>query len=193
MKLKWIINSTVVIFLSGFLINFALADTYKIDSSHTAVVWKINHMGFSYQTGKWMADGTLILDAAKPQDSKVDVTIQINKLITGNDELNKHLLGSEFFDAAKYPTATFVSTKVEVTGKNTAKIYGDLTLHGVTKPVVLDTVLNKAGVNPITDKQAVGFTAHTKIKRSNFGINTLSSALSDEVDLEINVEAFKAN
>ncbi len=163
--------------------------TYQLDPTHTAVVWHINHMGFSNPSGKWMAQGTLDLDADKLQDSKVNVTINVTDIVTGIPKLDEHLRTPDFFDAAKFPTATFVSDKVDVTGKDTAQVHGMLTVHGVTKPVTLQVKLNKVGVSPVSQKQTAGFTAFTTIKRSDFGITKYLPALGDEVKLEIEAEA----
>ena len=170
------------------------ADTYTLDSSHSYVLWHINHFGFSNPSGKWMvAEGTLMLDEKNPQASKIKVTIHMADMVTGNKELDEHLKGAAFFDVAKYPLATFVSDKVKVTGKNKAKVTGILTVHGVVKPVTLDVVLNKIGSNPITNKQTVGFTAETHLNRSDFGITTLLPGLGDEVKINIEAEAYKAD
>lgn len=171
----------------------AAEETYTLDSQHTYVLWHISHFDFSKQAGKWYADGTLTLDQAKPQNSKVNATIHVSDMITGIPQLDEHLKGSLFFDTAKFPTATFVSDKVTMLGKNKAKVTGILTLHGVAKPITLDVVLNKEGINPITNKQSVGFSATAKLKRSDFGITTLVPGLGDEVNLDIEAEAFKAN
>lgn len=170
----------------------AAETTYTLDKDHSYVGWHINHLGFSNQTGKWMATGTLKLDKDHLDQSKVDVSIDIKKIITGNPELDKHLSGQLFFDIKKFPTAKFVSDKVEVTGDKTAKVTGMLTLHGVTKPVTLDVTLNGMGKNPITDKDTVGFSATADIKRSDFGINGFLPKLGDEVKLNIEVEANSA-
>jgi polyisoprenoid-binding protein YceI len=170
---------------------YAAAETYTLDSSHSYVEWRISHLGFSYPSGKWMANGTLILDKEHPQDSKVNVIIHVTDLITGNPELDKHLKGKLFFDTDQFPDAIFVSSKVQVTGKDTAKVYGMLTLHGVTKPVVLNVKLNKMGSNPITDKMAVGFSATTQLQRSDFGVSGFLPAVGDKVNLTIEVEAYK--
>ncbi len=179
---------------SAFVFTPAVAaeTAYTLDKDHSYVAWQINHLGFSNQTGKWMAKGTLQLDRDHLDKSKVDVTIDIKNIITGNPELDKHLFGQLFFDVKKFPTAKFVSDKVEVTGDKTAKITGMLTLHGVTKPVTLDVTLNAEGKNPITDKNTVGFSATAEIKRSDFGINGFLPKLGDEVKLNIEVEAFSA-
>jgi polyisoprenoid-binding protein YceI len=184
--------SIILTTLSFSLPAQAAATTYTFDPSHTSVLWHINHFGFSSPSGKWAADGTLVLDEAKPQDSKVNVLIHVDAMVTGNPELDKHLKGDNFFDVTKYPTATFVSDKVNVTGKKKAKVHGMLTLHGVSKAVTLDVTLNQVGVNPINDKQTVGFTASTKLKRSDFGMSTLLPGLSDEVKIDIEAEAAKA-
>ena len=153
------------------------------------MLWHVSHFGFSSPSGKWLANGTLILDETKPQNSKVDVTIQMDSLSTGIEKLDKHLKSKDFFDASQFPTATFVSNKVSVTGKKTAKVYGTLTVHGVSKPVVLDVTLNKMGVGPISNKKTVGFTAKTELKRSDFGVKAYLPGLSDLVKINIEAEA----
>lgn len=173
---------------SGFCLPAAAeTETFQLDPGHTYVLWRISHFGFSYPSGKWMVNGTLVLDEQNPQDSKVNAIIKIAEIDTGNPKLDEHLLSKAFFDAAQYPTATFVSNKVTLTGKNTAKVTGILTLHGVAKPITLDVTLNKIGVNPITEKKAIGFSAKTMLHRSDFNMDTLSPALGNEV--KINIEA----
>lgn len=167
--------------------------TYTVDPQHSYVLWHISHFGFSNPSGKWFANGVLGLDEKNPQNSQVNITINLADIVTGNKELDGHLKSPEFFDVVKFPTATFKSDKVIVTGKSTAKIEGMLNLHGVSKPVTLDVTFNKQGNSPITDKETVGFSAHTQLRRSDFGINTLLPGLSDEVKLDIEVEAFKAS
>ena len=185
----------IILFFSTifFSVSAYAAETMTLDPNHTYILWHIKHFGFSTQAGKWYATGTLVIDKDKLQNSKVNTTIQVADVVTGLPELDKHLKGKLFFNTEQYPTATFVSGKVDVTGKTTSKVHGMLTLHGVSKPVVLDVSLNQVGKNPITDKMTAGFSAKTKIKRSDFGINTLLPGLSDEVNLEIQAEAYKAD
>jgi polyisoprenoid-binding protein YceI len=121
--------------------------------------------------------------------SQVKVTIHTNNMATGIPKLDEHLKSDSFFDVAKYPTATFVSDKIEVTGKNTGKIYGTLTLHGVSKPVVLDATMLKIGMHPMKNVKSVGFTATTTLKRSDFGMNAYLPNLGDEVQIDIGAEA----
>lgn len=168
------------------------ATTYQLDPLHSFVQWNISHLGFSNQTGKWLAEGSLVLDEAKPQNSKVNATIHLNNFITGISDLDKHLMEPMFFDIEKFPTATFVSDKVTTIGKNKAKVYGMLTLRGVSKPVVLDVVLNKMGQNPISKKDTVGFSAKAIVKRSDFGMTAFLPALGDTVDLNIQAEATRS-
>lgn len=178
-----------------FCLNFSAqaAETLTLDPQHTYVLWHIKHFGFSTQVGKWYASGTIVLDENNPQNSKVDVTIQVANMITGIAELDQHLKGNLFFDVVQYPIATFISNKVIVSGKTTAKVYGELIVHGISKPVILDVNLNQTGKSPITDKMTVGFSATTKLKRSDFGISTLLPGLADEVKIDIEAEAYKPN
>ena len=165
------------------------AETYTLDASHTAVTFHINHFGFSNPSGKFMnVEGSVTLDEKDPAKSSVEVTIPVAKLETGVPKLNEHLMTKDFFDVATYPTAIFKSDKVEVTGASTAKVTGNLTLHGVTKPVTLDVTLNKIGENMMKKKTA-GFSATATLKRSDFGITTYIPNLGDDVKLDIESEA----
>ncbi|AMP89702.2 TPA: YceI family protein [Legionella pneumophila] len=169
---------------------YAEPQTLTLDNQHTYVLWKVKHLGFSTQAGKWYANGQLVLDKDNPQQSKVNVTIKIDDIVTGIPELDKHLKGKLFFDTKQFPSATFVSDKVEVTGKNKAKVYGMLTLHGVTKPIILDVVFNKAGINLLNDRETAGFSATTSLKRSDYGIKALIPEVGDDVEIEIEAEAY---
>ena len=165
------------------------ADTYTIDPAHTSVVWTINHFGFSNPWGKFaQITGSLTLDEQAPQNSKVTVTVPMGNFLTGIDKLDEHLRSEAFFDVAKYPTATFASTKVTLTGKDTATVDGTLTLHGVTKPVTLAVTLNKIGEN-MMNKKTAGFSATATIKRSDFGITSYLPNLGDDVKLYIESES----
>lgn len=183
----------IIFFILLLPLTYAVAatETYTLDPQHSYVLWHVDHFGFSKPSGKWMAEGTLALDQTKPQNSKVNVTIHVANIITGIPELDDHLKGKLFFDTAQFPTATFVSDKIDVTGKKTAKVHGVLTVHGVSKPVTLNVTLNKIGESPITNKMTAGFDATTQIKRSDFGINTLLPGVSDNVKIDLEVEAYK--
>jgi polyisoprenoid-binding protein YceI len=169
------------------------ADIYKLDPMHTAILWHVDHFGFSHPSGKFMhVDGALTLDEKNPAASKVEVTIPIATVESGVPQLDEHLKSKEFFDAATFPTASFVSDKVDVTGKDTAIVHGTLTLHGVAKPVALNVKLNKLGEN-FFKKMTAGFTASATIKRSDFGMNAYLPGLSDDVRLDIESEATLAD
>ena len=163
------------------------AGAYKVDTGHTQVIWEVNHLGFSNYLGTFGGvTGTMQLDPANPAAAKVNITIPGEGLVTTVPELTKHLGTADFFDFAKFPSATFNSTKVEVNG-TTAKITGDLTLHGVTKPVTLDVKFVGAGPGVMPPQATnVGFDASTKIKRSEFGLGYGIPLVSDEVQLWIN-------
>ncbi|HAT8334249.1 TPA: hypothetical protein JBE46_05245 [Legionella pneumophila subsp. pneumophila] len=184
-------------FIASILAVFALPSyvyaepqTLTLDNQHTYVLWKVKHLGFSTQAGKWYASGQLVLDKDNPQQSKVNVTINVDDIVTGIPELDKHLKSKLFFDTKQFPTATFVSNRVEVMGKNKAKVYGMLTLHGVTKPIILNVILNKAGINLLNDRETAGFSATTSLKRSDYGIKALIPEVGDDVEIEIEAEAY---
>ncbi|WP_174273389.1 YceI family protein [Sphingomonas bacterium] len=160
--------------------------TYQVDSAHTQVVFTLLHLGTSLYTGQFtQPTGTLTIDVGNPAKDKVDITFPIAKVSTTVPALDAHLQKPEFFDAAKFPEGHFVSTKVPIKG-TTATITGDLTLRGVTKPVILATRFVGAGVNPMSKKTNVGFTATTTVKRSDFGVSYALPMVGDEVKLTIN-------
>lgn len=185
---KALIISTLILPFSSQA--WAAPETYTLDSSHTNITWHANHFGFSTPSGKFVdAEGTLVLDEAKPENSKVNVKIKPARIITGIEKFDEHLKGKDFFDVKKFPDASFVSNNVEVTGKDTAKIHGILTLHGVSKPVTLNAKLNKIGEHPMNKKKTVGFSATTTIKRSDFGISYGIPNVSDKIRVDIEIEA----
>lgn len=168
------------------------AGTYAADPLHTMVVWEVDHLGFSRYTGIFGdVTGTLVIDPKNLAAAKVDVTIPVSKVTTASAGLTSHLLKAgkdggkpDFFGAAP-ADAKFVSTSV-VPGADgdEAKVSGNLTLNGVTKPVTLDVDFHGAGVG-MNKKETVGFQAETTIKRSDFGISMGIPYVSDEVELEI--------
>lgn len=166
------------------------ADKFILDNQHSYVLWEIEHLGFSKQVGKWYVDGFVILDKEHPDKSKVEATVNIANLVTGLPELDKHLKAEQFFNVKEFPKATFISNKVDVLTDNTAKVTGILTMHGIEKPITLMVTLNKVGKNPISNKNEVGFTATTTLKRSDFGMNAYLPNLGDEVTIQIGAEAY---
>lgn len=166
----------------------AMAADYVIDKEgqHAFVDFKISHLGYSFIHGTFKDwDGTFSFDAAKPEASKIAVELKTASLFTNHAERDKHILSKDFLDAGKFPEAKFVSTSVKSTGEKTADVTGDLTLHGVTKPVTLDVTLVGAGVNPLDKKMTVGFEATGVVKRSEFGVKTYLPLIGDDLHLTI--------
>lgn len=166
------------------------AETFHFDPTHTSVTWHAGHFGFSTPSGKFASvNGTVTLDEKAPEKSTVEIKIDTAVLVTGIEKFDAHLKSADFFNVEKYPAAHFKSTKVTVTGQDTAKVEGILTLLDVAKPVTLDVKLNKIGENPFNQKKQVGFTASTVIKRSEFGINYALPNVPDDVKIDIEAEA----
>jgi polyisoprenoid-binding protein YceI len=159
--------------------------SYKVESYHTQVGFSISHFGFTNYSGLFSgATGSLQLDPAKLGTSKLDISIPVDSVTTTVSKLTDELKGDKWFDTAKFPKAAFVSTQVVPTAAG-ATVTGNLTLHGVTKPVVLHVRFIGAGVNPIDKAYTVGFEATATIKRSDFGVTTYLPAVGDEVQLTI--------
>jgi polyisoprenoid-binding protein YceI len=163
--------------------------TYKLDPNHTMVLFSWSHFGFSNPVADiGIGEGTLVFDQQNPSKSSVDVTMPLSNLDTHVAALDKHLKEPDFFDADKYPTITFKSTSVQSLGGKHYKVTGDLTVHGVTKPVVLNATLNGAGTHPMTGQPTVGFNATGTLKRSDFGLGAYVPKVSDEIQLTITTE-----
>ena len=159
--------------------------SYKVESYHTQVGFSISHFGFTNYSGLFSgATGSLQLDPTKLGTSKLDISIPVDSVTTTVSKLTDELKGDQWFDTAKFPKATFVSTQV-VPSADGATVTGNLTLHGITKPVVLHVRFIGAGVNPIDKAYTVGFEATGTIKRSDFGVKTYLPAVGDEVQLNI--------
>ena len=168
---------------------FAAPVTYKLDPTHTNVLAQWSHFGFSHPFANFGdVDGTLVYDAANVGASSVQVTLPLSGLEAFSAKFNEHLRAADFFDAAKYPVATFKSTKVEAAGEGKLRVTGDLTIKDVTKPVVLDVTLNKAADHPMLKAAAIGFDATATISRTEFGVGAYVPNVGDEVTLRITTE-----
>jgi polyisoprenoid-binding protein YceI len=162
------------------------AGTYGVEPSHTRVLFSVNHLGFTTWYGDFTKPtGTLTLDPKDPARSHIDVSVPTASIATTNTVLDGELKGADWFDAAKFPAITFKSTKVTVTSPGHAQVQGDLTLHGVTKPVTLAATFNGAGANPLSKAYTTGFEVTGKIKRSDFGVTKYVPLVGDEVTLII--------
>lgn len=169
------------------------AGTYQADPYHTMVTWEVNHMGVTPLRGAIAASGgTLQIDPANLSSAKVEVTFDVTGMATAVPDFTKHLLSPDFFEAESNPTVTFTSTSVEAEGTS-AKITGDLTIKGVTRPVTLDAEFFGAGINPMTQTLDIGFTATGQINRSEFGLTYgVPDVTPDAVDLDISAAFAKA-
>lgn len=169
------------------------AAEFKVEPSHTHVLFFVNHLGFSGYPG-WFTgvDGTLFFDTESPANSRLNITIDAGSVTTTSAALNDKLKEAAYFNVAQHPTITFNSTSVAKTSDTTGVVSGDLTLLGVTKPVTLDVRFNQRGYNEYAHADMVGFSAKTSINRSEFGMTELVPAVSDKVDLIIEAEFMRA-
>ncbi|MBP9184220.1 MAG: polyisoprenoid-binding protein [Fuscovulum sp.] len=171
----------------------AEAEKYVLDPSHSQILFSYSHLGFSTSYGMFSGfEGEIAFDQANPAASSVSVAFPVRSMLTGWQARFDHFMSPDFLDAAEDEMVTFTSTAIEVTGEKTAKITGDLTLNGVTKAVVLDAVLNQAGEHPMEKKPWAGFSATATVLRSEFNLGLYAPYISDEVALEISIEAMKA-
>ncbi|MBO9882899.1 YceI family protein [Xanthomonas sp. D-109] len=167
-----------------------VSGTYTLDPAHTDVLVQWSHFGFSNPSAHFGdVDGTLVYNAQDVSKSSVNVTLPLSGLNSFTAKFDEHLKSGDFFDAAKFPTATFKSTKVTSAGGNKLTVAGDLTIKGTTKPVVLAVTLNGAGPHPMKKVPALGFDATTTVKRSDFGLGAYVPNVSDEVKIRITTEA----
>lgn len=178
---------------SLLLASQAFAADYVIDKEgqHAFVNFKINHMGFSWLYGTFRDfDGTFSFDAAKPEDSKVEVTLKTASVDSNHAERDKHLRSADFLNVDKYPEATFKSTSVTSTGQGKADIKGDLTFNGVTRPVVIAAEFVGEGDDPWGGYRA-GFSGSTTLKLKDFNVSMDLGPTSQEVELIISVEGVR--
>ncbi|HEY2780478.1 MAG TPA: YceI family protein [Steroidobacteraceae bacterium] len=171
------------------------AATYTFEPQHTQGVISWNHLGFANPTAQFNnVAGTLDFDQADPTHAAVMVTIPLTLMSTGVADLNDDFKSADFFDFAKFPTATFKSTRVEKgAAPDTFRVTGDLSLRGTVRPVTLDVTLNKLGTNPRNNVPTVGFEAMATLKRSDFGLGLYVPQVSDEIRIHITAEAAEKN
>jgi polyisoprenoid-binding protein YceI len=167
----------------------AAADTYTLDPEHTVVLYALNHLGFSTSRGIFRnVSGRLVLDDKTPAASQLEVIVKTASVDGFDRGRDKALRGAQFLDVERYPEMRFVSTKVERTSEATARVIGDLTLHGVTHPLMLEATLVKEGKHPLTGAPRVGFSATGALKRSDFGVLGFLPAVGDDVVITIDAE-----
>lgn len=166
---------------------------YVLDASHSQIVFSYNHLGFSTGYGMFSGfDGEIVFDQADPAASSVSVAFPVKTMLTGWEQRFAHFMSPDFFGATDDEMVKFTSTAIEVTGDKTARITGDLELNGVTKSVVLEAVLNQVGDHPMEAKPWAGFSATTTLIRSDYNLGQFAPYVSDEVQVQISLEAMKA-
>jgi polyisoprenoid-binding protein YceI len=168
------------------------AGDYALDPAHAALLFRINHLGYSDLIGRFETfDASLTGDAADPAQARVEATVDMTSLDIANDSFAEELMGPDWFDAAAFPQAVFRSTAISVTGPTTADVTGDLTLHGATLPVTLQVTFNGAAHDQLRGAEVAGFSATTEIDRTAFGVSKYSGLLTDTVGIEIQAEFVK--
>jgi polyisoprenoid-binding protein YceI len=167
----------------------AAPQTFVTDGTHTFPRFSYSHFGYSTQLSRFnKTTGKIVFDKAAKTGS-VDIVIDTKSVDTGSDVFNEHIQGEDFLDTAKFPTATFKSTKVIFEGDKPAKIEGNLTLKGVTKPVTLTVPSFQAMPHPMMKKDAIGANATVTVKRSEFNAGKYAPYVGDDVTIDIAVEA----
>jgi len=167
-------------------------DAFTFDKTHTQIFFSVSHLGFSFSTGSFTDfDGGFSFSEQKPEQSSVQVAIDAASLSLHDAKWEEHLKSADFLNVAEHPKITFKSTKVEKTGDTAGRITGDLTLLGVTKPVTLDVIFNKAAIHPYSKQFVAGFSAKTSINRSDFGMDYGLPGIGDEVNITIEVEGIR--
>ena len=169
----------------------AAPETFNVEPTHTFPRFSYNHLGYSVQLSRFdKTSGKVVFDKAAKTGS-VDIVINTKSVSTGSDVFNEHIQGEDFLDTTKHPTATFKSTKVVFEGDKPAKIEGNLTLKGVTKPVTLTVTSFQTMPHPMVKKDALGANAYTTVKRTDFNMGKNAPYVGDEVRIDIAIEAIK--
>lgn len=171
----------------------AAQSEWAIDASHTHILFSIDHLGFSNTHGEFLEfNGTLMLDPEAPESASISIVIDAASIDSGWPARDEHIRNADFLNVETYPTITFESTGVALTGEDTAHVTGDLTILDTTQEVVLDVVLNGLGPHPFSGATVAGFTASTVINRSDFGVSFGVPAIGDEMSITIEMEAVPA-
>jgi polyisoprenoid-binding protein YceI len=187
---------TQLSFIAAFIVTlsssaFAAPETFVIDGSHTLPRFSYNHLCYSKQLSRFnKTTGTIVLDQ-QAKTGSVDVVNDMKSVDTGKDLFNGHIQGEDFFDTAKYPTATFKSTKVNFDGDKPVTVDGNLTIKGITKPVTLTLSSFQLMVHPMFKKDAIGANASVVVKRTDFNAGKYAPYVGDDVTIDIPVEAIK--
>jgi len=171
------------------LASAALPTQWQLDNSHTRVGFEVEHLGFSTTMGRFdKVDGSLSYNIKAPDKTQMQFTIETDSIDTAWDARDKHLKTDDFFDVEKYPTMTFKSTQVNFINPQQAKVTGDFTLLGKTKPLTLDVTLKKIATSPVTKEPVIGFRATGNIDRAAYGMTTFADGITTNVPIQIDGE-----
>jgi len=180
----------VVALISAFVFSASAADTFKVDPVHSFVLFSVQHLGIANTYGRFNdISGIVVFDKDNPSKSSVELSVQVESLDTHNSIRDRSVKSPDFFDAKQFPAMTFKSTKVEGS-EDTLKVSGDLTIHGVTKPMTVDFKKGGEGKGVFGEMRGGGETRFT-IKRSDFGMNFEQGEIGDEVAVILSVEGVK--
>jgi polyisoprenoid-binding protein YceI len=166
------------------------ADTYKVDPVHSSIIFKSRHIDTSYVFGRFNEFGGTVNVDPDPSKMSFDLSAKVDSIDTGNGKRDTHLKSPDFFSAKEFPTISFKSTSVKSAGENKFDVTGDLTMHGVTKPITVTIEKVGASNNPQFGER-VGFISTFKVKRSDFGMNGMTNLAGDEVELNAAFETAK--
>lgn len=184
-------NTVIGTVLSLAMSPMALADTFKLDPTHSFVEFSISHLGFSLLQGRFNEmEGQFTYDPKNPGKSSIEMTVQTGSIDSNHAERDKHLRSDDFFNVAKYPTSTFKSTSFKELGNNKAVLKGDLTMLGTTKPITVDVEFIGAGDDPWGGYRR-GYVGKTTIKRSDFGMSYNLGPAAETADLFFVVEGVR--
>jgi polyisoprenoid-binding protein YceI len=180
----------VLALISAFVLSANASDTFKVDPVHSFVLFSVQHLGIANTYGRFNdISGTVVFDKDNPSKSSVELSVQVESLDTHNSIRDRSVKSPDFFDAKQFPTMTFKSTKVEGSG-DMLKVSGDLTIHGVTKPLTVDFRKGGEGKGVFGEMRGGGET-HFTIRRSDFGMNFQQGAVGDEVNITLSLEGIK--
>lgn len=183
--------ATLVLAIAAAAPALAAPETFTLDGTHSFPRFSYSHFGYSVQLSRFdKTTGTIVLDKAA-KTAKIDLVIDTKSVSTGYDTFNEHIQGEDFLNTAKYPTATFKSTKVVFEGDKPASIEGKLTLKGITKPVTLKVTGYQAMPHPMMKKDAIGGNATVTVKRSDFNMGKHAPYVGDDVTIDVAIEAIK--
>lgn len=172
--------------------------TYNVDQTHASIIWKVSHLGFSNYTGMFdrgAINATVNLDADDVSKSTLEASVTGTEVATLHPtpkDFDAEIASEQFLNAGEFPTISFDSSRIDVTGENTAQIHGELTLSGVTLPFVLDTTLNRAANHPMSGAPTFGISAVGTVDRTAHGVTSLAGPIGENVTIEIEAEFVKA-